>query len=48
MGMTDHQLSELVTYLRLQFAPDKPAWTGVPAAVRRIRQGMARRPAMPG
>jgi nicotinate dehydrogenase subunit B len=38
-SMTDDQLAELVSYLRQQFAPDKPAWTGVPAAVRRIRQG---------
>ena len=38
-SMTDDQLVDLVSYLRQQFAPDKPAWTGVPAAVRRIRQG---------
>jgi len=37
--MTDDQLAELVSYLRQQFAPDKPAWTGVAAAVGRIRQG---------
>jgi nicotinate dehydrogenase subunit B len=37
-SMTDDQLAELVSYLRQQFAPDKPAWTGVPEAVRRIRQ----------
>ena len=33
----DEQLAELVSYLRGQFAPDKPAWTGVDAAVSRIR-----------
>ena len=38
-SMTDDQLAELVSYLRQQFAPDKPAWTGVPAAISRIRQG---------
>jgi nicotinate dehydrogenase subunit B len=38
-SMTDRQLAELVSYLRQQFAPDKPAWTGVPETVSRIRQG---------
>jgi nicotinate dehydrogenase subunit B len=38
-SMTDGQLAELVSYLRQQFAPDKPAWTGVPESVSRIRQG---------
>ena len=38
-SMTDDQLAELVSYLRQQFAPDKPAWIGVLAAVGRIRQG---------
>jgi len=38
-SMTDDHIAELVSYLRRQFAPDKPAWTGVPAAVNRIRQG---------
>ena len=28
-SMSDDQLAELVSYLRRQFAPDKPAWTGV-------------------
>jgi len=37
--MTDNQLAELVSYLRQQFAPEKPAWTGVHAAVNRARQG---------
>jgi nicotinate dehydrogenase subunit B len=37
-SMTDSQLAELVSYLRQQFAPDKPAWTGVPAAIRRFRE----------
>jgi nicotinate dehydrogenase subunit B len=37
-SMSDHQVAELVTYLRQQFAPDKPAWTDVHAAVGRVRQ----------
>jgi nicotinate dehydrogenase subunit B len=37
--MTDGQIAELVSYLRRQFAPDKPAWSGLEAAVGRIRQG---------
>jgi nicotinate dehydrogenase subunit B len=41
-SMTDHQIAELVSYLRRQFAPEKPAWTGVPAAIGRIRQGILR------
>src|SRR5436190_3658480 len=41
-SMTDGQLAELVSYLRQQFAPEKPAWTGVHAAVNRIRQGASR------
>jgi nicotinate dehydrogenase subunit B len=36
-SMTDDQLAELVSYLRQQFAPDKPPWTGVRAAVSRAR-----------
>jgi nicotinate dehydrogenase subunit B len=37
-SLTDSQVAELATYLRRQFAPDKPAWTGIEAAVGRIRQ----------
>ncbi|HWX83638.1 MAG TPA: molybdopterin cofactor-binding domain-containing protein [Xanthobacteraceae bacterium] len=37
-SMSDDQIAELVSYLRLQFAPDKPAWTEIHAAVGRIRQ----------
>ncbi|CAL75967.1 putative Isoquinoline 1-oxidoreductase [Bradyrhizobium sp. ORS 278] len=35
--LSDAQLAELVSYLRGQFAPDKPAWTDVEDAVSRIR-----------
>jgi nicotinate dehydrogenase subunit B len=41
-SMTDGQVAELASYLRRQFAPDKPAWTDVEAAVGRIRQETAR------
>src|SRR5262249_38838909 len=37
-SMTDTQIAELVSYLRQQFAPDKPAWRDVSSAVSRIRQ----------
>jgi len=40
--MTDDQVAELVSYLRQQFAPEKPPWTGVHAAVNRARQGASR------
>lgn len=36
-SMNDAQVEELVTFLRRQFAPDKPAWTGVHEAVARVR-----------
>jgi len=37
-SMNDTQIAELVSFLRQQFAPDKPAWTGVGAAVSRVRE----------
>ena len=37
--LSDDQLTELVGYLRQQFAPEKPAWSGVNDAIMRIRQG---------
>jgi nicotinate dehydrogenase subunit B len=37
-SLTNSQVAELVTYLRRQFAPDKPAWTGIETAVGRIRK----------
>ena len=40
-SMTDDQLAGLVSYLRRQFAPDKPPWTDVEAALGRIRQETA-------
>ena len=39
--LSDGQLAELVGYLRQQFAPEKPAWTGVKDAIMRIRQSTA-------
>jgi len=41
-SMSDDQLAELVTYLRRQFAPEKPVWTGVRAAVSQARQRILR------
>jgi nicotinate dehydrogenase subunit B len=41
-SFNDSQVGELVSYLRRQFAPDKPAWTGVDAAIGRARQANAR------
>ncbi len=41
-SLSDDQLAELVSHLRAQFAPQKPAWSGVPEAIKRIRQGSLR------
>jgi nicotinate dehydrogenase subunit B len=37
-SMSDAQIAELVSFLRKQFAPDKPAWADVSASIGRIRQ----------
>ncbi|MCP3469229.1 molybdopterin-dependent oxidoreductase [Bradyrhizobium sp. CCGUVB1N3] len=36
-SMSDAQVEELVTFLRKQFAPDKPAWTGISETIARVR-----------
>ena len=41
-SMSDDQLAELVTFLRRQFAPEKPVWTGVRAAVAQARLRISR------
>jgi nicotinate dehydrogenase subunit B len=41
-SLSDGQVAELVSYLRRQFAPDKPPWADVPAAVSRVRQTASR------
>jgi nicotinate dehydrogenase subunit B len=41
-SLTDGQVAELASYLRRQFAPDKPAWTNIEASIGRIRQEIAR------
>jgi nicotinate dehydrogenase subunit B len=41
-SLTDGQVAELASHLRRQFAPDKPAWTDIHAAIGRIRQDIAR------
>jgi nicotinate dehydrogenase subunit B len=38
----DRQIAELVSWLRRQFAPDKPPWSGIDAAIGRLRQAAAR------
>jgi nicotinate dehydrogenase subunit B len=37
-SFNERQLAELVSWLRRQFAPDKPPWTGVDAAIGRARR----------
>jgi len=36
-SMSDTQIEELVSFLRKQFAPDKPAWTGIANTIARVR-----------
>jgi nicotinate dehydrogenase subunit B len=40
-SMSNDQVADLVSYLRRQFAPDKPPWTGLHAAVNRARRGIS-------
>ena len=37
-SLNDTQIAELASYLRRQFAPDKPVWTDIHAAVGRLRR----------
>jgi nicotinate dehydrogenase subunit B len=41
-SFNDRQIAELVSWLRQQFAPDKPPWTDVDAAIGRARRANAR------
>ncbi|HXO70802.1 MAG TPA: molybdopterin cofactor-binding domain-containing protein [Bradyrhizobium sp.] len=41
-SFNDRQVAELVSWLRRQFAPDKPPWTGLDASIGRARQASAR------
>src|SRR6478672_10289429 len=41
-SLSDGQVAELVSYLRRQFAPAKPVWVDLPAAISRARQTPAR------
>ncbi|WP_065756712.1 molybdopterin cofactor-binding domain-containing protein [Bradyrhizobium paxllaeri] len=41
-SLTDGQVAELVVYLRQQFAPDRPGWKDIHAAINRIRREHAR------
>ncbi|HEX9214575.1 MAG TPA: molybdopterin cofactor-binding domain-containing protein [Bradyrhizobium sp.] len=36
-SMSDAQVEQLVTFLRGQFAPDKPAWTSISETIARVR-----------
>lgn len=36
-SFSDRQLTELATYLRARFAPEKPAWSDLPEAIERAR-----------
>ena len=36
-SLSDRQLAELVGYIRRQFAPGKPAWNGIDAAISRLK-----------
>jgi nicotinate dehydrogenase subunit B len=40
-SMSNDQIAELLSYLRRQFAPDKPPWTGLHTAVNRARHGIS-------
>ena len=46
-SMNDAQIIELVSYLRKQFAPDKPAWADVPSTVSRLRRSAANLNSLP-
>jgi len=37
-SMSDAQIAELVSFLRSQFAPDKPPWADVSGSISRIRR----------
>jgi nicotinate dehydrogenase subunit B len=40
-SFNDRQIAKLVSWLRRQFAPDKPPWTGIDAAIGRLRRATA-------
>jgi nicotinate dehydrogenase subunit B len=39
-SLNDRQLTDLIRYLRTRFAPDKPAWDGIDAALTAARAAM--------
>ena len=41
-GLDDRQTARLAAYMRVRFAPDKPAWTELEAAAARIRASPTR------
>lgn len=40
-ALSDAQIAELAGYMRQRYAPGRPAWTDVPAALARVRAGPA-------
>jgi len=38
-ALSDAQIAELALYMRQRYAPGRPAWTGVPEALTRVRAG---------
>lgn len=40
-ALSDAQIAELAAYMRQRYAPGRPAWTDVPAALARVRAGPA-------
>jgi nicotinate dehydrogenase subunit B len=40
-ALSDAQITELAGYMRQRYAPGRPAWTDVPAALARVRAGPA-------
>jgi nicotinate dehydrogenase subunit B len=37
-SLSDQQIAELAGYMRARYAPDKPAWAGLPEQVARLRR----------
>ena len=41
-ALDDAQLTELLTYMRQRYAPDKPAWSDLPGHIARVRTNLSR------
>ncbi|GAB0114269.1 molybdopterin cofactor-binding domain-containing protein [Acidisoma sp. C75] len=44
--LSDRQIADLTAFLRRQYAPDRPAWTDLPARIARLRRAMAHESAL--